>query len=437
MTGPQAAPPSHDDERPDRPTAARAVSALLSSMLGELSRRPDAARPNGRQLGALLRAGRAEADRIALGDPPTPGATLWRLDGPGSLRDAADRVVRRASTVAVLVPVLLTWLLLGAAEAYYARQHAATAPGLRPSFFADWMSAPAWRGPAALSALIVLSLGLIMLSYARAARDQRAADDLDRWAQEQGTTLVVPLERLRSAVAAADSTDRSGRALTQAAHRMEAAATSLAGSRGVVDQLGRTLAGLASSVGELSRAVPELGRQSAALGETDMRLRAAAADLDRRAAPLVEAVHTVESAAEAARAAGHDAGRARDEAADLADRTAELAERAEHFRSALAEARAPVTAAGETMTSTSDRLAETATTLATTAADLRAVVRRVNWLGLVADGLRHPDDAPGHDDPDHDAPERDAPHHDTPGPDGNGSRPAPAARPGRPAEEPR
>lgn len=426
MTG-----PAPDDERVADPTrdpaaAARAVSVRLGTMLEELARRPDAARPNGRQLEAMLRSAREQADLVVVegAAAAAPGLTLWRLDTPGCLRTAADRSVRRASTVAVLVPVMLTWLLLGAAELFYAQRHGDTAPSERPSFFADWIAAPAWRSPVALSLLIVASLGLIMLSYARAGRDQRDADDLDLWAQEQEIALVVPLDHLRSAVAGAPAAEPADRAMSAAAHRMEAAASSLAGSRAVVDQLGHTLSGLAASVSELSRAVPELGRQSQALGETDLRLRAAAAEIDRRATPVVEAIRTAEAAAEAARRAGEDAGRARDEATDIAGRTEALAARAESFREVLAEARAPVTEAGASMASAGARLAETAAALGAMTSDLRAIVRQVNWLGLVADGLRHPEDGPGHDRP---APVSGPPDTrsgpDGHGPDGHGTAP--------------
>jgi hypothetical protein len=338
------------------------------------------------QLAIVLAAAVHQARQVS-GDPAKVerDAELWKLREPGFLRGIADHPVARAGNAIVLFPVVLTWAVLGAAEWMYVQEYTAFAAADRPPFFADWLTQPVWRGPFALSAVIVATVLLIMNGYRRPAREQKIADETDRIVHRLEVDLLPPVTILRSQLGPVDDADATRRAaadLADAARRFGLATDRLAESMAVVDRLGGV-------VDRMAAAVPDLQIQVSRLADLDTRLGQSVAEIAQHSEPLTTAVAAVTGAAEAAsgtiarsEAALREAGTRLDGADALATRTAE-------HQATLAQAQQPFTAAADSVAAAAGKLDSTVAAVHATATQLREVIRDVNWLTTVSDGLRN------------------------------------------------
>jgi hypothetical protein len=326
----------------------------------------------------------AERDDVAAADPDLE---LWRLREPGYLRAICDYPVARPSGVLVLLPVALTWAILGWAEVRYAERYAASDVTARPSFFAEWIAAPGLQGPVLLSVVIVLSVLWIMATYGRAARAQQRADDIDRTVQGLEVDLFAPLTQLRARAVPTTAdvhTRRAADALFHVSVRFGDAAAQLAAAQPLVVRLGVVIDRLGIVIDRLVSAMPDLERQASQLVSVDERLRGTAREVAEQMRPVTEIVAGSAAAADAARDAvtrSASALAAADEQLATAKRVSEQS--AEH-RSSLHEAQRPFTAAAEQLDTTAAALHELVGTL-------KETIREVNWLAMVSDGLRYSD----------------------------------------------
>ncbi|PWW59504.1 hypothetical protein [Actinokineospora spheciospongiae] len=373
-------------------SAAGRVGVLVATALNRVDRiagtRPSNRPPHLAQLTTVLQAAVAEA-RTAEDHPKRVGrdADLWRLREPGYLRGIVEHPVSRAGSGLVLLPVVLTWVLLGAAEFLYVREYVAVPVGSRPSFFADWLAQPWYRGPFVLSAVIVLTVVWIMLGYRGPAREQAAADELDRVVHQLEVDLLPPLTVLRSRLAPASPVEVTRQAaadLTAASAKFAAATDTLATAASVVDRL-------AAVVERLAAAVPDLRAQADRLADLDGRLERSVAETARQVKPMTDAVEAVTSAAATAADTTSRSEAVLKEATTRLDEAAALATRTAEHQSTLATAREPFTEAATAVASAATKLDTAASATRDTAARLGEVIKDVNWLTMVADGLRHPD----------------------------------------------
>lgn len=337
-------------------------------------------------LGVVLLAAVSEA-RQADNDPAKVGrdADLWRLREPGYLRAICEHPVRRPNSAVVLLPVILTWITLGVAELLYLRDYAAVAVADRPSFFADWLGQPWYRGPVVLSVAIVLTAVWIMRGYRRPAREQAVADELDRIVHQLELDLLpqitILLSRLDRA-SVADTTKRAAADLTQAATLFLTATKQLASSMAVVDRLG-------TIVDRLVSAIPELRAQTGQLADLDGRLSNSLAEITNQLERLTEAVEGVTRAGQdAARTTTRSEGVLREADARLGEASA-LAERTAAQQATLTGTQQPLIDAAGTFTAAAGKLDTTVSAVHDTAVQLREVIKEVNWLAMVSDGLRH------------------------------------------------
>jgi hypothetical protein len=346
------------------------------------------------QLALVLSAAASEASK-ADDDPNgvTRDADLWRLREPGYLRAICEHPVARPGGAVVLLPVVLTWIALGVAELLYLKQYTATTAANRPPFFADWLAQPWYRGPVTLSAVIVLTVVWIMIRHRRPAREQAVADRLDRVVHRLEADLLPPLTILRARlgpVSVADTNRRAAAELSQAASRFLTATEQLAGAMAVVDRLG-------VAADRMLTAVPELHAQTSQLAELDVRLSRSVGEIAGQIEPLTKAVGVITTAESAATGAAARSEAVLGEArARLAEASAVASQTAEH-QSVLSQAQQPFADAAGTVASAAAKLDATVTVVRDTATQLRDVIKEVNWLALVSDGLRHPE--PEHVEP--------------------------------------
>ncbi|MGD9531254.1 MAG: hypothetical protein AB7V44_31300 [Pseudonocardia sp.] len=247
--------------------------------------RCDAALLSKKQLYRVLDNARTQADRIASHGAVAahPGLALWQLSRPGYLRDLVDRQAKSSLGIFILTPVAVTWLVLGLVEAGYALEFSAQPVVSRPPFFAYWMAAPLWKGPAALSALVVATVVALMWLAARSRREQERIDGLDAVVRSWEIALQDRVELLRSFAEEEVRGRRPDTALSDAARAMEqaaastqAAATALASAGPLVRDLGTKIKSLDAAVGKLAAATPALGKQVLALHAVDASLTATA-----------------------------------------------------------------------------------------------------------------------------------------------------------------
>ncbi|GAA3883097.1 hypothetical protein GCM10022243_54640 [Saccharothrix violaceirubra] len=375
---------------PDEESAAVRVDKLVTAAMRRLDRvtgthagnRP----PHLAQLDAVLTAAVHQAKQAEAGSSAVDrDSDLWRLREPGYLRAICDHPVDRPGGTLPLVPVVLTWALLGYAEWTYLDDYASAPAADRPSFFADWMTQPVYRSPVALSLAIVATVAVIMYKYRAPARAQRVADEVDRIVHRLEVDLLPPLTVLRGAlgpVKVEEHTRQAAVELGAAAKLFTTATARLAESTAVVDRL-------VAGVERLVTALPELGAQTGKLEEVRRDLDQTAQMISTGLAPLQDLVSDVDGAAKAAKEAVDRSetvlGRA---AGQLADAD-EVAQRHAGHRAALTAAQAPFTAVADVVDKASSRLDATSAQLQEAVSELRKTVAEVNWLVMVSDGLRH------------------------------------------------
>lgn len=341
------------------------------------------------QLAEVLRIAGHEAAAAEKNGPDTldPDALLWRLREPGYLRAICDHPVPRPGGALVLLPVALTWGILGAAEVIYANRYP-DAAAERPSFFAAWLAEPWQQGPLLLSAVIVVSALMIMIGYRRSSRAQRRTDAVDQAVQELEAALLPPLTVLRSRVGSQKNvTMRSNQAadsMLEAAKQLGRAADQLARSMPTVERLGAV-------IDQMVAALPTLEQQNQQLADVDRRLAETTTGIAEQLGPVITMVTDAASAATAAREAAVGSVSAVTTARKQLDTAHELAARTADQQASAERAQLPFVAAADKVVGAADKLAAVAATLHETAGALRHTISEVNWLAMVADGIRDND----------------------------------------------
>lgn len=357
--------------------------------LDEIAGRPPKDRPAHLvQLNAVLRLAVQQARQVQ-SNPASVGrdADLWRLRAPGYLRAICDHPVARPGNVLPLVPVLITWLALGAAELRYLRGRIADTANL-PSFFADWMAQPWYLGPPALSGLIAISLLVIMTTYRRPNRALRIADETDTVVQRLEADLLPPLTVLHALLGAPTVQETAVRAAADLAHatqRLDAAADKLGASITVIDKLGAV-------VDRLVGVLPDLRDVAGQVARVETGLARSATDIADQLTPLSTMVADATGASTAARTVAERAADVINVAAGQANEARVLSAHAEEIRAGLADARRPFVEVSRAVDQTTTRLDAAAAALRETADRLNDTIREVNWLAMVSDGLRHADE---------------------------------------------
>lgn len=370
---PTGAPPSR--LRPsDAGDEVRAVLARVDDLGGDVI-----------QLQKVTEVARGQV-RQAQDDPAVgrdPGLDLWRLREPGYLRALVDVEPPRVNNALVLLPVLLSWLVLGLAELAYRRTTADAGGEPAQPFFAAWMSGPLLLSPVMLSLVIFASVGWLMWRYNSTSNAHADLDRLDREVRDIEIALLEPLVRfrrqcLRSTVEGTQQ--RSADALFEASRQLRETAEQLTGSLTAAQDLRSVLARLLDEL-------PDVGAQAVRLGRINDELRDAADHVAAETRPLTDLVST---AAEGAVALG----------AAMASATATM-ERAQRLESTMAEQNGVVDVSGHPFVEASERmavatrqLADVARIVHETSATLCDAVQRVNYFSLVVDGIRNPEPPP-------------------------------------------
>ncbi|MBM7773990.1 hypothetical protein JOD54_004194 [Actinokineospora baliensis] len=340
------------------------------------------------QLDALFELAKAQAKQVAAGSGQVErDADLWRLREPGFLRAVCDVPLPQPGASLALIPVVLTWAVLGGAEVMYLNSDLAPEVADRPPFFAYWLSLPVYLGPLLLSALIVATVLGIMVRYVKPARARKRADATDRRVQRLEADLLRPLAVLWAARPAADGSEhvqRLGAELTTAARRFGAASERLAGAVTTVQELG-------TAVSKLLDGLPHLGAHAVQLGEVQQRIERDTATLAEVTAPMTALAADVGKAATTAATAAAKAAQVLDTfTAELTEARALVTATAEQ-RTAVDSAEQPFTSAAAHVESAARDLGPVTAALRKTSEQLRDAIHEVNWLAMVADGLRAAD----------------------------------------------
>lgn len=372
----------------DTTSAATAVSTLTrDAMTGLVGLSGvDPARPPAHmaQLDAVFSVASEQAWQIANRSSVVPAdADLWRLREPGYLRAICDVPLPRTSSTLPLAPVVVTWTALGGAEVLYLVDYLSTDIAKRPPFFAHWLAQPFYLSPVVLSVLIVLTVVWIMFRYRRPARAQHRADATDRLVQRLEADLLRPLAVLRAAlpVTAEAGQTRMAAELTTAARRFGGAAERMSASVATVESF-------STAVSALLAGLPDLGAHVTRLSEIEQRVQRGITAMAGAVAPVTTVVDDVGKAATVAATAVRQAG---DVLVESGRRLAEarVLDRATAEREAVvAAAEQPFTAAATLVEAAARGLDKATAALHRTSTELRTAIDDVNWLAMVADGLR-------------------------------------------------
>ncbi|KOX27094.1 hypothetical protein ADK67_14870 [Saccharothrix sp. NRRL B-16348] len=378
---------------PTPESAADQVDRLATRAVAELDRvakcGPGTRPPHLAQLDAVLREAVQQARQAQAGSAAVDrDSDLWKLREPGYLRAIVEHPVPRPGSTLPLVPVVLTWGILGIAEYGYVKDFTSIDAVARPSFFADWMTQPLWRGPVGLSFAIVLTVLVIMWRHRGPAKAQDLADDVDRVVHSLEVDLLAPLAVLRARlgpVQVEEHTRQAAIELSAAARLFSGATSRLANSTTVVDRL-------VAGVERLIATLPELGKQAERLAEVREELDRTAAVITSRLDPLATVVADVSGAAEAAQRAVDVSERVLSRSSEQLAESRSISDQYVGHTEALAAAQAPFTAVADVVAQAAGRLDSTSALLQKTVVELGKVVNEVNWLALVSDGLRAADD---------------------------------------------
>lgn len=207
-------------------------------------------------------------------------AVLWRLGEPGYARCLPHSVSVRDNSVLVLAPVLLTWAFLGVAEYNYGRRTGAE----DLSFFAYWMSRPWYLGPVALSAIIVFTVAVIMMTRWRPHRERLLADEIDRIVLGLEIDLMRPVAELRERWSRVES----GQELNIAAVEMSASAVLIGQAAEKLAASATTIARMEPVLRDMVERLPGLEEQVAQLEGLERRVVTATDRLREHLLPLTE-----------------------------------------------------------------------------------------------------------------------------------------------------
>jgi hypothetical protein len=230
-----------------------------------------------------------------------------------------------------------------------------------------------------LSVLIVLSVVWIMFRHRRPARAQDRADATDRLVQRLEADLLRPLTVLRAAlpVTAEAGQTRMAAELTTAARRFGGAAERLSASVATVESFSTAISTL-----------PDLSTHITRLSEIEQRVERGVAAMAAAVAPVTTVVDDVGKAATVAATAVRQAGEVLDESGRRLVEARALDTAAAEREAVVSAAEQPFTAAAALVEAAARGLDKATAALHRTSTELRTAIDDVNWLAMVADGLR-------------------------------------------------
>ncbi|MEU7531698.1 hypothetical protein AB0A74_38605 [Saccharothrix sp. NPDC042600] len=347
--------------------------------------------PHLAHLVALFDVAKRQAWAVVNGSPLVErDAELWRLREPGLLRAVCDVPVAQPGGVPALLPVAITWGLLGVAEAMYLAGDLSADLGERPPFFAYWLSLPLPLSPVSLSVLIVATVAVLMVRYVKPARARRRADRADRVVHRLEADLVEPLATLWAARPVTDQGEQTRRLaveLTSAARRFGGAAERLDAAVATVERLG-------DAVSRLLDGLPHLGAHVTRLADVEQRIGRGAEVLEVAVRPVTELVDEVGRAVSSAGAAVVRAEDVLARADVVAGQARQVAVVTAEQRAAVGTAEQPFAEAAARVESAARDLGAATGTLHEAGKQLRTAIREANWMAMVVDGLRATNGAP-------------------------------------------
>ncbi|MEJ2857633.1 MULTISPECIES: hypothetical protein [unclassified Saccharothrix] len=366
--------------------AAKQVEDLTQGAVHELTavhRGSGSPRTHLAHLSALFDVATRQARQVVDGRPVEVGAELWRLREPGMLRAVCEVPIAQPGGVLALLPVAITWGLLGVAEAMYLTGDLGADPNQRPPFFAYWLSLPLPLSPLLLSLLIVVTVVILMFRYVKPARERSRAERADGIVHRLEVALVEPLAVLwdaRLATEQGEQTRRLAVELTSAARRFGGAAERLDAAVATVERLG-------DAVSRLLDGLPHLGAHVTRLADVEQRIGRGAEVLEVAVRPVAELVGEVSRAASSAGAAVVRAEDVLARADTVVGEARSVSAVTAGHREAVGSAEQPFAAAAALVESAARDLGAATGTLHETSKHLRTAIREANWMAMVADGL--------------------------------------------------
>ncbi|NUT92601.1 MAG: hypothetical protein HOY78_11280 [Saccharothrix sp.] len=368
--------------------AAQKVEDLTKQAVHELTavhRGSGSPRTHLAHLSALFDVATGQAWQVARGSTMVEAdAELWRLREPGLLRAVCEVPVAQPGGVLALLPVAITWGLLGVAEAMYLTGDLSDDPSQRPPFFAYWLSLPAPLSPLLLSLLIVATVVILMSRYVKPARERRRVDRADRIVHRLEVDLVAPLAALWAARPVTEQGEQARRLaveLTSAARRFGGAAERLDAAVATVERLG-------DAVSRLLDGLPHLGAHVTRLAEVEQRIGRGAEVLEVAVRPVTDLVGEVGRAASSAGAAVVRAEDVLARADTVVGEARSVSAVTAGQRDAVGSAEQPFAAAAALVESAARDLGTATGTLNETSKHLRRAIHEANWMTMVVDGLR-------------------------------------------------
>jgi hypothetical protein len=347
------------------------------------------------QLNTLLEVASGQAWHVARGTAAVEGdAGVWRLREPGVLRAVCDVPLAQPGGALALIPVLITWLVLGAAEGVYIFGDRSGDVAERPPFFAWWLDLPWFAGPLLLSGLVVLTVAVLIVKYVKPARERERADETDRVVQRLEAELLPPISTLWAMRTIADQTElthKFGLELTSAARRFGGAAERLDAAVSTVERLGE-------AVGRLLDGLPHLGAHVTRLAEVEQRIGQGTQTLGEAVRPVAELTDDIKRAVQATASATTRAEGALDRSTTALAEANEVGAATAEQRAAVTSAEQPFAVAAGSVEAAARDLGVATSTLHETSKQLRTAIREANWIVMVADGLRAVDPVHGADE---------------------------------------
>lgn len=312
----------------------------------------------------------------------TDALAIWDLTQPGSLTPLVQHHVPAPRGWWTLVPVVIAWTFLGAAEFWYRGQVRADPELAAAGFFAVWIDGPFVLGPTMMAIIIVVTVISIMRQYAKFSRELARADRIDAVVDELERKVRPLVRKLRGLVLArrrlADTGDDAD---------LRAAASALSGAAFYFETAVRGAGDFLSATASLQQLGPTIATQVENLVRAVERSESAAEGFGTGARQVAAAVaESRESAIEAAESAMMTATRLDgvDDAVATANEAVTLAVR---HADAAARANEPLQQIIESLRESAELLRTTAQAIGKSTATLAETTDRLGWAISVADGL--------------------------------------------------
>lgn len=312
----------------------------------------------------------------------TDSLELWDLAQPGHLLSAVQHHVPAPRGWWTLLPVVIAWAYLGAAELWYRNEIREDPERARAGFFSVWVDGPFILGPTMMAIIIVISVLAIMRQYAKFSRDLKEADRVDEAVENLERQIRPIVRRLRAAVLVRrreNATDNSA--------QLTAAASTLSGAAYYLETAVRGAGDFLSATAGLQKLGPTIAAEVERLVKAVDRTALVATSFETSAQQVTDAVAesreaAIEAAESSIRAEHHISSV--DKAAAFAS---EAMQRAERSADAATRANEPLTTTTDSLRESSELLRTTAEAIGRSTSVLEAAAERLAWAISVSDGL--------------------------------------------------